>query len=494
MKRHNNIYGLLTATLLTGSLISCSDAGMEAPVESGRTTDASPITFTVSLESQQAATRSGEGYESPYTDWFSDGSHADKLIFAVYKKDNTSGNYTLDNSFNKTGQTNSNNQNEIKNVTFPFSIQLIPEAGVDYKIVFWAQSSECNAFDTKDLASIEIDYSKLQMNDENSDAFSAVMEFSGDDLTAKTVTLKRPLAQINVGTSGWDYEGKAILKPNPEVIKYSTMTVKGVANKFNALTNEVVKEDTKEDVTFSWNVIPAYRRYVAGNGDLSKITDEYIKTLSNYLFDKEKNSAPSFDIEETYLDVDLDPNQEYGYIGWYQYKKNTDDLIKEVNQGNISYSTDEDLTHLLNGKIITEKFKYLATCYVLVAGTAKNEDDKNESYATTVDVTFNCAAVKPDVSGASDSDNPFSFTVPNVPVNRNWRTNIVSAAGSGLFMETAQFRVDVYPEYVGDFYKRLASTDNNWSDNGNTQGGGDNNDYEDNYPKDDYPDNNSSQD
>ncbi|MCH5232985.1 MAG: hypothetical protein J1E78_05030 [Muribaculaceae bacterium] len=493
MKLHNNIYGLLTATLLTGSLISCSDAGMEAPVERGTTTDASPITFTVSLESQQAATRA-DGYESTYTDWFSDGSHADKLIFAVYKKDNTSGEYSLDNSFNKTGQTNSNNQNEIKNVTFPFSIQLIPEAGAEYKVVFWAQNSECDAFDTSDLTSIEINYEKLPMNDERSDVFSAVAEFNGSNLTTKEVILKRPLAQINVGTSGWDYEGKAILKPNPEVIKYSTMTVKGVAKKFNALSNEVIKEDEPINVTFAWNIIPAYRRYVAGNGDLSNITDEYIKTLSNYLFNKEKNPAPSFDIVETYLDVDLVPNQEYGYIGWYQYKKNTDDLIKEVNQGNISYSTDEDLTDLLNGKIITEKFKYLATCYVLIAGTKQNDTDNDATYSTTVKVEFQCAEKSGDVSGTADSNNVFSFTMPNVPVNRNWRTNIVSAAGSGLFMETAQFRVDVYPEYVGDFYKRLASTDNNWSDNGNTQGGGDNNDYEDNYPKDDYPDNNSSQD
>lgn len=497
MKQHNILFSILTFTATVGCMTSCADNQMESLEENGFNSDSNSITFTIAPESKQIATREGNSggenwYEKDYVDWFSDGSHADKLIFAVYKYDEETQKYSLDNSFNKEGQTNSFCQNEFLDISYPFSLKVIPEPGKTYRIVFWAQCNETEAFNTEDLENIVVDYDKLAMNDEHSDAFSAMVEFTSESVKNQNVILKRPLAQINIGSSGWDYEGKAILKPNPQVIKYSTVTVKGVANRFNALNDVVIKESEGLEVDFKWNVIPAYRKYVYDNSEaaLDKVDDQYINDLSHFMFSPEDNEKPAFDLDEIYLKVDIDRDDAYSnYIGWYEYKSKTDNFFNKVNQSFEGETLTFDESEL-NKEIATEYFKYLATCNVLVPGIAKNDGDKNESYGSTVDVEFKCSDERPqeDASGATIEGTPFSFKITTVPVNRNWRTNIVSATGSALFMEGTQFRVDVYPEEFGDYYKRLSATDQNWSNSdGNekdeTQGGQDNDGYE--WPEDD---------
>ncbi|MBQ9556310.1 MAG: peptidase A26, partial [Muribaculaceae bacterium] len=43
--------------------------------------------------------------------------------------------------------------------------------GHTYKFVFWAQNSECTAYNTDNMAAIKVDYATVNCNDESRDAF-----------------------------------------------------------------------------------------------------------------------------------------------------------------------------------------------------------------------------------------------------------------------------------------------------------------------------------
>ena len=480
MIRHK-IYGLFATSVMLTAMSACSDDAHI--VKDKNTDDSGVITFTINSEAGQWGTRTDNGYESQYTDCFSDGSSIDMLLFAVYSHDkDSSDDYVLDDSFYKASQVEgidreTEKQNVVKIDQFPVSVNLIPDQNKEYKIVFWAQNSGCTAYDTKDLSKVTISYEGAKANDPARDAFYCVTGFKGTEGGTKQITLVRPFAQINVGTSGWDYEGKAILQPNPEVMKYSSLKVTGVASEFNAFTS-TVNSSNLQTVTFDYDVIPAYVEADAKNL-LDEIDSDYIEAQSKNHFDSENNSFTSL-FDEVYLkvNVDKDEKEKYNdYIGWYEYKYKTDKFFADPkNQGTTNY--DEKLLK----ELLTEQFKYLATCYVLVPCILNEET--NELQGSTCDVTFECTSVLPTGTPqpSVEADNVFSFTLNSVPVNRNWRTNIVSKAGSALFMNASQFKVDVYPEEYGDYYKRAQATDSNWSD-GVGSGENENGDY--NWPLDD---------
>ena len=474
----HKIYGLITASVILSMMSGCSDDANVVNVDN--TDNSGVISFTINSEAGQPGTR-GDKYKSDYTDCFSDGSTIDMLLFAVYSKPKDSSDpYQIDGSFYKPSQIDGINrrdqqQNVIAIDKFPISVNLIPDQSKEYRIVFWAQNRYCSAYKTEDLTQVQVDYIGALANDPTRDAFWTVIDFKGEDGGTHNVILTRPFTQINVGTSGWDYEGKAILQPNPEVMKYSSLKVSGVSSKFNALDG-TVERNNLQTVTFEYNVIPAYVEADAKNL-LDEIDSDYIEAQSKNHFDSENNSFTSL-FDEVYLkvNVDKDEKEKYNdYIGWYEYKDKTDKFFAK-NQGTTNY--DEQLSK----ELLTEQFKYLATCYVLVPCILNEETD--ELQGSTCDVTFECKSALPTGTPqpSVEADNVFSFTLNSVPVNRNWRTNIVSKAGSALFMNASQFKVDVYPEEYGDYYKRAQATDSNWSD-GVGSGENENGDYH--WPFDD---------
>lgn len=75
--------------------------------------------------------------------------------------------------------------------------------GKKYDIIFWAQNPDCDVFTLASNGEVSVDYSKMTTYTENNDAFCyALKEFSvvaGQSNTS--VTLYRPFAQLNIGTS-----------------------------------------------------------------------------------------------------------------------------------------------------------------------------------------------------------------------------------------------------------------------------------------------------
>lgn len=366
---------------LSAAVVSCTRPTTE-PVAPDVSEEYVNVTFTVGHDA--AATRAEEKHGT-----ISDGTKVDKLICAIYDsngkllKQYGDAYDDEENGDTNTGHSNGLGQIIFENVEWPVKLDLTLVRSQKYKIVFWAQSSECDAYDTDDLKAVKIKYKSDDDSDpiylnnaELRDAFCKTEEFSTtsvgngnsiweDGRITRNVTLRRPFAQINVGASENDFK-KA--KDAGYEISKSKITIRNAATQFNVVDNTVDVFDESgaysstpsETVTFGFSTIPAY------------IND---KNLDTY--------------EEEFLYAEL-AQDEFGL----------------------------------------QKFKYLSMCYVLAA-------DKNAGTSTYA------AEVELDISFMYEDTNKGTFTINasdkytvgdqtydlmNVPLQRNWCTNIILTA------------------------------------------------------------------
>ncbi len=117
------------------------------------------------------------------------------------------------------------------------SFQLVKDQ--TYNFVFWAQTTETGYYTidvTEGLKKITADYTTHKdANDENRDAFFATESFKVTGPVTKTVTLKRPFAQINIGTKDQLKAGNATAPAIDFTGAKSSVTVKGVPTVFSPL-------------------------------------------------------------------------------------------------------------------------------------------------------------------------------------------------------------------------------------------------------------------
>jgi hypothetical protein len=150
------------------------------------------------------------------------------------------------------------NYYEIDRQSFPINgtsvdVQLTLAQEQTYSFVFWAYDNNQNIYDIDDLTSIEMNTSPNPTTfaqAEAADAFFATME----DITITgncnyPVELVRPLAQINVGTTGTPMQ--AVFKANdvPDTFYPFTNTVSGAAEficDFSETTTETFSADGTE--------------------------------------------------------------------------------------------------------------------------------------------------------------------------------------------------------------------------------------------------------
>ena len=141
--------------------------------------------------------------------------------------------------------------------------------GKTYKIVFWADAA--NSIYTFDYENKKVtaDYASVVSNNEELDAFFAVetveVEMDGSSESSGSVTLKRPFAQLNIGTNDlyWAWIiGRDVQKAGIKVKTYSTL---------NFMDGSVADE---VDAEFSLADIP--------NGQTFPVSDYSYLTM-NYL-------------------------------------------------------------------------------------------------------------------------------------------------------------------------------------------------------------------
>lgn len=144
-----------------------------------------------------------------------------------------------------------------------------------YNFVFWAQTAETGYYTITDLRTITANYEGKKSNDENFDAFFAVEKaLTINGPITKTVTLKRPFAQINIATTDVLKAGDTEVNVNFTGAT-SAVTVKGVPTVFSPLTDEF---SASVDAQFASAAIPE------GNFSVTGSTDPYKYLAVNYVF------------------------------------------------------------------------------------------------------------------------------------------------------------------------------------------------------------------
>lgn len=150
-----------------------------------------------------------------------------------------------------------------------------------YNFVFWAQTTETGYYtidETEGLKKITADYmTHKDANDENRDAFFATESFKVTGPVTKTVTLKRPFAQINIGTKDQLKAGDATAPAIDFTNAKSSVTVKGVPTVFSPLaTTPETMLTVPATVTFASAAIPT--------GALNVNRTDYNYLAMNYVF------------------------------------------------------------------------------------------------------------------------------------------------------------------------------------------------------------------
>lgn len=215
----------LNLTILSFLLASCSNE-MEVLSSSPELGESQEMTFTLETNAQ-IDSRS-----------VTDLSHIDQLKFAIYEAE--SGEMIV--------EPTTLNKADFSSGSFSITVMLFKD--YEYTAYFWAQSSQCDAYDFfKTPKTLAIDYAHSLNNDPNYDAFFAKKTFVADGKNRQKVVLTRPFARINLLTSVENWND-AIARGYR--IVQSAVTIKGIGTEWNMDTNDI----SCSDVTFSLADIP----------------------------------------------------------------------------------------------------------------------------------------------------------------------------------------------------------------------------------------------
>ena len=411
------IYRFLSFLAAFALLTACSDS-VDFNEDNRNTSGAAEVvTIEVDINDIDMESRGSYIPDIPY---ISRGNKIDQLIFCLYeKKDDGSyveipgdGQHTVDMTKKK----------------WPYPITLSLEQNKTYSIAIWAQKGDDESLDykspyeTTDLKNVKVNYTyekagKLQYypnNDEFLDAFcGSLIDFTVGQRTQKVI-LHRPFAQINIGTSGADYANliyDPLLNPSEVTITESRIKVTKVANRFNVLTGIAdawdfeLKKVPENDLTadFEWSPLPAWIN--SGVPAYRQPGDKFDET-NPYPFVKLPATSKA---KEEFLIVDIDRNDG----GIQDYKTDYPTLVfgQEVNG-------------VKSKQYLTETFKYLSMCYVLVP-TMKDQNGNNTGTTVNVEYDFRQNIQELNENSKDKVIRLSERTLLYVPVQANWRTNIL---------------------------------------------------------------------
>ncbi len=132
-----------------------------------------------------------------------------------------------------------------------FRVRLV--TGQTYSFLFWAYNEDCVDYDLDpEAGKVTVDYDNAASNAESRDAFYACrkdVKIAGS--VSETVTLKRPFAQVNFGTTADDI---AAAKAAGIEVKKSYVKLTGLANEINLWDGAVEGDVTAE---FAAAALPA---------------------------------------------------------------------------------------------------------------------------------------------------------------------------------------------------------------------------------------------
>ena len=228
-----------------------------------------------------------------HTRAISDGKSVDKLIYTLFDEN---GNIVIEQCI----------EENLKDLISGHKVSFTVAKGHTYRAVFWAQDSDCNAYTVSEDMELTVDYSGLS-NDESRDAFYGFADISTNDSEPKSITLRRPFAQVNLG--GYPYDIELAEKFGVKITQ-STIKVKDVPTTLNLYDGTIVS-NSEDDKFIDDNINNDYN---INDGDDNNNNENIILPIDPYFTDVEFSAA---NVPTEKLLTDVDDNgvkEEYVYL------------------------------------------------------------------------------------------------------------------------------------------------------------------------------------
>lgn len=180
--------------------------------------------------------------------------------------------------------------------------------GQTYSFVFWAYNKDSGIYDTKNLTGIKMKAQEQPVTLEEAEAadafFAVVKDVAITGNSSRSVELVRPLAQINVGTTG-----KTVT---------ATFTVKGVPDTFHPFTNTVSGE-----TNYTWDFTGTTEDFTEATTEKFTVDGvEYSYLAMGYLFAPAEGTQVEAELSLTdngqaitFPQVELQANRRSNIIG-----------------------------------------------------------------------------------------------------------------------------------------------------------------------------------
>lgn len=238
---------------------------------------------------------------------YADGENVNEVHYAVYKTNDGEPNALKDSDSKPLAQ----GVVEMSNKRATLELDLLQDQY--YTILFWAQVKGAGHYNVGDLRNVSVVYNPLYGNDESRAAFFLRHDFNTEKQQNYDVTLVRPFAQINLGTT------VESLSPVQEGqtqgytidVQQSAMTVSGIASSFNLVNGQAADEAV--DFTFTSTPTPAKAdevltvnginyHYVAMNYLLVPVQEKLVNVSYTITTDKGvvTNTITSVPVKENY--------------------------------------------------------------------------------------------------------------------------------------------------------------------------------------------------
>ncbi|MBQ5690372.1 MAG: hypothetical protein IIV24_02665, partial [Alistipes sp.] len=150
---------------------------------------------------------------------YSDGKTATVLQYAVYDENGTE----LD------ALTHSIAKDNVVNFELKTKVDFKLVTGNTYTVIFWAAADGAPYTFKPAEKTITVNYDAAVCNDENLDAFYAIHEFTVNGAQTETIELRRPFAQLNIGTNDYTLSTNAGYTPAKSHVKvtkiYNTLNL-----------------------------------------------------------------------------------------------------------------------------------------------------------------------------------------------------------------------------------------------------------------------------
>ena len=203
---------------------------------------------------------------------FGDGTTATNLTYSVWDVTDATSQIEVYTNRNAGGETITFNDLQTTK-----SFKLVN--GRTYNFVFWADCGSTSPY-TFDGKQVTVDYTGVQNNEETRDAFFNVIGMKVTGSFTQTVELRRPFAQLNLGTD--DLTEKVVTDIyGANCANLNTKLTVKVPNALNLIDGTVAEQSAWTEVTFGPNGIPTGETFPVEHPE--KPTKSYGYLSMNYL-------------------------------------------------------------------------------------------------------------------------------------------------------------------------------------------------------------------